>query len=156
VGCEPNETRELSERLNWGRREEGVINIKNPFMGGAPAAKEFAGRHAHARVTQRFLAVQEFIHAHMHTAITLADLARVAELHPTYFSDRFLKLVGLRPLAYLMRRRLERAQHLLLASPAPVKKIAGAGGLSDPAYFTRAFTKHCGHSPTDYRAAHGI
>jgi len=111
---------------------------------------------AHAHVTQRFLVVQEFIHAHMHTAITLADLARVVGLHPTYFSDRFLKLVGLRPLEYLMRRRLERAQHLLLASTAPVKKIAGAVGLSDPAYFTRAFTKHCGHSPTDYRAAHGI
>jgi len=76
--------------------------------------------------------VQEFIHEHMHTAITLTDLARVAELHPTYFSDRFLKLVGLRPLEYLMRRRMERAQHLLLASTAPVKKVAGEVGLSDP------------------------
>ena len=111
---------------------------------------------AHVRVPQRFIAVQEFIHAHLHTAIILADLARVVGLHPTYFSDRFLKLVGVRPLAYLMRCRLEWAQLLLLASAAPIRDIAGAVGLRDPAYFTRAFTKHCGHSPSAYRAAHGL
>ena len=132
---------------------QGILRLLlAPFLTSARLHEE----SAHAHVTQRFLAVQEFIHEHMNTAITLADLAHVAGLHPTYFSDRFLKLVGMRPLEYLMRRRMERAQYLLLASTAPVKKIAGEVGLSDPAYFTRAFRKHCGHSPSDYRAAHGI
>ena len=108
----------------------------------------------HARVNRQFLAVQEFIHAHMRQKIALADLARVVELHPTYFSDQFKRMVGIRPLDYLMRRRMERAQYLLLTSHASVKEIADAVGLSDPAYFSRSFKRLCRVAPTEYRAAH--
>ena len=87
-------------------------------------------------------------------SIALADLARVAGLNPTYFSDRFQQLVGVRPLEYLMRRRLERAQYLLLTSKASVKEIGYEIGLHDPAYFARAFTKHCHTTLSAYRAAH--
>ncbi|HEX9047556.1 MAG TPA: helix-turn-helix domain-containing protein [Verrucomicrobiae bacterium] len=109
----------------------------------------------HARVNRQFLAVQEFIHANMRRPIALADLARVVELHPTYFSDQFKRTVGVRPLDYLMRRRVERAQYLLLTSHASVKEIADAVGIADPAYFSRVFTKLCRTSPSAYRASHG-
>ena len=108
----------------------------------------------HARATRQFFAVQEFIHANMHRTIGLADLARVVKLNPTYFSDRFHELVGVRPLEYLMQRRMERAQYLLLTSRLPVKQVAAGVGIQDPAYFTRAFTRWCGRPPSDYRAAH--
>jgi AraC-like DNA-binding protein len=108
----------------------------------------------HARVTRQFLAVQEFIHQHIREPILLGDLARAANLHPTYFSDRFQKLVGVRPLEYLMRYRLERAQFLLLTSRAPIKQVAYEVGIPDPAYFTRAFTRFWRVSPTRYRADH--
>ena len=108
----------------------------------------------HARVTRQFLAVQEFIHAHMRQKIALADLARVVELNPTYFSDQFKRVVGVRPLDYLMRRRIERAQYLLLTSRASVKEIADAVGVPDPAYFSRVFHRLCQASPSEYRSAH--
>jgi AraC-like DNA-binding protein len=108
----------------------------------------------HARVTRQFLAVQEFIHAHMRQKILLADLARVAELNPTYFSDQFQRVVGVRPLDYLMRRRIERAQYLLLTSPSSVKEIADAVGVSDPAYFSRIFVRLNRVSPSQYRSLH--
>lgn len=132
---------------------QGILRLLlAPFLTSARLHEE----GAHAQVTRRFLAVQEFIQQHMVNPITLADLARVAGLHPTYFSDRFLQLVGMRPLEYLMRRRMERAQYLLLASSAPVKKISYEIGLRDPAYFTRIFTKYSSCSPSAYRAAHGL
>ncbi len=108
----------------------------------------------HARVTRQFLAVQEFIHAEMRRPITLADLAKVVSLHPTYFSDQFKRVVGVRPLDYLMRRRIERAQYLLLTSQASVKEIADAVGIADPAYFSRVFTRLCRVAPSAYRATH--
>jgi AraC-like DNA-binding protein len=108
----------------------------------------------HARVTRQFLAVQEFIHAHMRQKIALADLARVVELNPTYFSDQFKRVVGVRPLDYLTRRRIERAQYLLLTSQASVKTIADAVGFPDPAYFSRVFTRLCQATPKHYRAVH--
>jgi AraC-like DNA-binding protein len=111
---------------------------------------------AHARVNRQFMAVQEFIHANMHRPILLADLARAVELHPTYFSDQFKRVAGVRPLDYLMRRRMERAQYLLLTTRAPVKEIADKVGIADPAYFSRVFTKLCRVSPAAYRSAHSV
>lgn len=108
----------------------------------------------HARVTQQFLDVQQFIHEHMREPLLLGDLAQVAKLHPTYFSDRFHELVGVRPLEYLTRRRVERAQYLLLTSRASVKQVAVEVGIPDAAYFTRLFTRICGASPSEYRASH--
>ncbi len=108
----------------------------------------------HARVTRQFLAVQEFIHSNMHRKIDLADLAGVVQLNPTYFSDRFKQVVGVRPLDYLMRRRIERSQYLLLTSQASVKEIAYAVGIPDPAHFSRVFTRLCRAAPTAYRSAH--
>ncbi|MEI7534715.1 MAG: helix-turn-helix transcriptional regulator [Verrucomicrobiae bacterium] len=122
----------LSEFLKSARNHEGV----------------------HARVTGQFLAVQEFIHANMRKKIVLGHLAEVAELHPTYFSDRFKQVVGVRPLDYLMRRRIERAQYLLLTSHASVKEIAAAVGIADAAYFSRVFTRLCRVAPSAYRATH--
>jgi len=122
----------------------------------APFLRSVRGHEGvHARVNHQFQAVQEFIHANMRQKIALADLARVVELHPTYFSDQFKRIVGIRPLDYLMQRRIERAQYLLLTSHASVKEIANAVGISDPAYFSRAFTKLCRMAPSEYRQGHG-
>ena len=90
----------------------------------------------------------------MRQPITLADLARVVQLHPTYFSDQFKKVVGVRPLDYLMRRRMERAQYLLLTTRSSVKEIADSVGIPDPAYFSRVFTRLCRVTPSVYRATH--
>jgi len=55
-------------------------------------------------------------------------------------------------LDYLARRRIERAQYLLLSSHSSVKEIAGAVGIPDPAYFSRLFSRLCGKPPTEYRS----
>jgi len=104
---------------------------------------------------QRHFAVQEFIHEHLGERLTLADLARVAGLNPTYFSDSFARTVGLRPMDYLTRRRLERAQYLLVTTQWAVKDIAQEVGITDAAYFARVFTRHCRMSPQRYRERSG-
>ena len=134
---------------DWFEANGLLTLLLAPFL---RTAKNHEG--VHARATRQFLAVQEFIHAHMREPVHLADLARVASLHPTYFSDRFQQLVGVRPLEYLMQRRLERAQYLLLTSRASIKEVAYEVGFPDPAYFTRAFTRCWKVSPTEYRTAH--
>lgn len=116
-----------------------------------------ARRHSgtHARVTSQFAELQAFIHAKMHLPLQLGDLARVVKLHPTYFSDRFEELVGMRPLEYLLQRRMERAQYLLLTTRTSVKEVAAAVGYADAAHFTRAFVRYCDCSPSQYRLGHG-
>ncbi len=116
-----------------------------------------ARRHTgtHARVTSQFAELQAFIHAHMQDNLLLGDLARVIKLHPTYFSDRFHELVGMRPLEYLLQRRMERAQYVLLTTRTSIKEVAAAVGYPDAAHFTRAFVRYCGRSPSQYRLGHG-
>jgi AraC-like DNA-binding protein len=126
-----------------------LMLLLTPFLRGARAHQG-----VHARATQQFLAVQEYIQAHMSERICLRDLANAVQLHPTYFSDRFKEVVGVRPLEYLMRRRIERAQYLMLTSRASIKQIAVEVGIPDAAYFTRAFTRLCGKNPKEYRAAY--
>jgi AraC-like DNA-binding protein len=137
--------------VDWFEARGILALLLSPFL---KSARSHEG--VHARATARFLAVQEFIHARMREPILLGDLARVAKLHPTYFSDRFQQFVGVRPLDYLMRRRIERAQYLLLTSPASVKEVANEVGIPDPAYFSRVFGRLCKCSPKAYRLAHGF
>jgi AraC-like DNA-binding protein len=118
--------------------------------------KSSHSHEVHARVTRQFRTVQEFIHTSMHRKISLADLAREAGLNPTYFSDHFAQVIGIRPLEYVMRRRIERAQYLLLTSRAQVKEVANAVGIPDPAYFSRVFARFCKTSPVAYRLAHPV
>jgi AraC-like DNA-binding protein len=49
---------------------------------------------------------------------------------------------------------MERAQYLLLTSRASVKQVASEVGFPDAAYFTRAFARWCGKTPTRYRATY--
>jgi len=135
--------------VDWLEANARLYLLLNPFL---KSAREHEG--IHARATRLFLSVQEFIHSHMHEPILLTNLAATARLNPTYFSDRFKMLVGVRPLEYLMLRRIERAQYLLLTSRASVKEIADAVGISDPAYFSRAFRRLCRVAPSAYRATH--
>jgi hypothetical protein len=137
------------DALNAFEARGALSLLLTPFL---KSARNHEG--IHARVTRQFLSVQEFIHANMRRPIALADLASVVELHPTYFSDQFKKVVGVRPLDYLMRRRIERAQYLLLTSHASVKEIADAVGIGDAAYFSRVFTRLCRVAPSEYRATH--
>lgn len=135
---------------DWFEAQGLLKLLLAPFLKSARSCEGM-----HARATSRFLAVQEFIHERMGEQIHLADLSKVAGLNPTYFSDRFQELVGVRPLEYLQRRRIERAQYLLLTGGAPIKEVAYQVGIPDAAYFTRLFTRLSQSSPTEYREAHG-
>jgi AraC-like DNA-binding protein len=144
---------ELAERgmnaADWFETRGLLTLLLTPFL---RSARIHPG--VHAKVSQQFLSVQQFLHANMHRPLVLADLARVAKLHPTYFSDRFRALVGVRPLEYLTQRRMERAQYLLVTTASSVKEVAAQVGFPDAAYFTRAFTRLYGRSPSEYRILH--
>jgi AraC-like DNA-binding protein len=148
ISAEHNAEANLSAG-DWLEKNGIVSLLLSPFVRTATIREGI-----HARVMRQFLAVQRHIHQNVEKPIVLADLARLVDLHPTYFSDRFLELVGERPLKYLMRYRLERAQYLLLTSRAPVKQVANEVGIPDQVYFTRVFRRFCGASPTEYRTTH--
>ncbi len=66
-------------------------------------------------------------------------------------SRKFRQEVGMPPIQYLNRYRVEHARHLLQSTGEPVKKITGLVGITDPDYFARLFRKITGLTPRDYR-----
>ncbi len=100
---------------------------------------------------KRFENVLDYIQEHLDTPIIISQLAKRVNLNPTYFSNLFSKLIGTSPLQYINKRRIEKAQELLLGTDGTLYEIARQVGLNDEYYFSRLFKKHVGISPDHYR-----
>lgn len=100
---------------------------------------------------KRFEKVLTYIQDHIDHPMTIGQLAKIATLNPTYFSNLFSELIGISPLQYITKRRIEKAQELLLGTDETLYGIAHQIGLNDEYYFSRLFKKHVGISPDHYR-----
>lgn len=85
--------------------------------------------------------------------ITIDHLAGIAGLSSSYFCRAFKDTFGDPPHAYIMRRRVERAQSLMLQTREPLSQIALACGLSDQAHLCNLFRRLVGQSPSHWRRA---
>ncbi|HYR27509.1 MAG TPA: helix-turn-helix domain-containing protein [Thermoanaerobaculia bacterium] len=91
------------------------------------------------------------IQAHLEGDISLAALSRKAGLSPFHLQRRFKAAIGETPKAYTARLRLERAAFRLLVHDSTVLDIALECGFQAPETFLRAFRRHFGLTPSDYR-----
>jgi AraC family transcriptional regulator len=99
--------------------------------------------------------VTSFIDSNLADTIRLRDLAAVTHLSARHFSRAFRSMIGESPYAYVMRRRIERAQEIMLRTDAPLAQIALDCGLADQAHFTRLFRRVLGTSPGAWRRLNG-
>ena len=99
----------------------------------------------------QILRVQAYIDSNLHRTIHIRDLSAVARRSPGHFSRKFKLAVGDSPHAYVVRRRLERASHLMMTSAASLSEIALSVGFSDQAHLCRLFRQAFGKSPANWR-----
>src|SRR6201996_5616765 len=92
-----------------------------------------------------------YIDNNLHRTIHIRDLSAVAHRSPAHFSRKFKLAVGEPPHAYVVRRRLERAGHLMITSTASLSEIALNVGFSDQAHLCRLFRQAFGQSPANWR-----
>jgi AraC family transcriptional regulator len=104
----------------------------------------------------QILRVRAFIDGNLHRAIHIRDLSAIARRSPAHFSRKFKLAVGESPHAYVVRRRLERACHLMMTSTASLSQIALSVGFSDQAHLCRLFRQAFGQSPANWRRERGI
>ena len=100
--------------------------------------------------------VRAFIDKNLHRTIHTRDLSAVARRSPAHFSRKFKLAVGEPPHAYVVRRRLERACHLMITSAASLSEIALSVGFSDQAHLCRLFRQAFGQSPASWRRERGL
>jgi AraC family transcriptional regulator len=98
--------------------------------------------------TRRVLA---HIESNLSTKICVRDLAQLLGVSTSHFARAFKRTIGASPHTYVLRRRIEMAQGLMLTSPDPLCSIALACGMYDQAHLTRCFQRIVGETPHLWR-----
>jgi AraC-like DNA-binding protein len=126
-------------------RHEVLATLVRRHARGRAARHEGAGRPEPAAVAR----AREFLHAHVASRVTLADVATAAGISPFHVIRVFRRAVGVPPYAYLELLRVERAKSLLRAGMT-ASQAAYASGFSDQSHLTRRFKRVVGVTPGVY------
>lgn len=82
---------------------------------------------------------------------TIEKLAREAGVSRTVLAQRFKHFLDLPPMRYLAQWRLQLAAQQMKTSDVPLKTIVDGSGYESEAAFSRAFKRHFGLPPGDWR-----
>ena len=88
---------------------------------------------------------------YMRYDLTLDRVADILGLNPSYLSSLFKRLTGVNFSVYITDKRISHAKELLKDPLRSANEIAGLTGYESASYFTRAFKKKTGLTPTEYR-----
>ena len=95
--------------------------------------------------------VAAYVDSNLGEPVSVTELAAVAKLSKGYFCRAFKATMGLTPHTYIVRRRIERAQILMLTTSDTLSQIASICGLTDQAHLTRLFRRFVGQTPHNWR-----
>ncbi|NMB34651.1 MAG: AraC family transcriptional regulator [Clostridium sp.] len=96
-------------------------------------------------------AAVNYIHNNYERNISLGDVARFVFLSTSYFTRAFKEEVGISPINYLLKHRVERAKELLGETDKKVSEIALCVGFSNQQRFNVIFKKYANLTPLQYR-----
>jgi len=91
------------------------------------------------------------VQANLSRRIPVHELARLLGLSTSHFCRAFKCTFGASPRQYVLRRRVEVAQGLMLTTSEPLSSIAVSCGMCDQPHFTRSFHRIVGETPYAWR-----
>ena len=109
-----------------------------------------------ARRRQLFLEAAEIVQADYRQDLTLDDIAQRLAVSRRQLQRAFAEAGETTFRTYVQRVRMARAAELLRDPSVPVNRVATAVGYRQPAQFAKAFRRHHGQPPSDYRGEHGL
>ena len=83
--------------------------------------------------------------------VDIETVCDVAFISVSSLQRAFARYFGISPKQYLIQLRMNRALELLTENELSVKEIAFACGFTDEKYFSRAFKKKYGYSPSQLK-----
>jgi AraC-like DNA-binding protein len=81
----------------------------------------------------------------------LPELARQLGISETRLKSSFKTMNGTTVMQYCIQKRIEAAQFLLKENHHSISEISNIVGYEDHSAFSRAFRRHCGYSPKEWR-----
>lgn len=124
-------------------------------MNSTPSSKEcskraFGDRNALSETAVRDVLI--LIDCSLKRPIHLSELASVAGFSPYHFARLFKNTMGITPMEFVIRSRIERAKQMMLADDSsPLASIASACGFADQSHLGRNFKRIVGVTPLEWR-----
>ena len=95
--------------------------------------------------------VLEYINLNYYKNLTNEILASKTKYGTSHFRKLFTEIIGLSPLQYVNKVRMEKAKELLYSDINKISDIAELLGFENVYYFSNAFKKYYGLSPINYK-----
>ena len=95
--------------------------------------------------------IMNYIDTHLYTIKNLTELSEITDYSYGYLSAIFKKTTNNSIIDYYHKRKLETARALLIEDGLKIVEIADMLNYSSVYAFSKAFTKHFGYSPRNYR-----
>jgi len=92
-----------------------------------------------------------YMYKRLHQTLTLEELAAEFDFSKSYINAIFRSCTQHTPIDFFIQLKMQEACKLLKSTDLGVNEIAFQLGYSDPYYFSRAFKKTLGISPSAYR-----
>ncbi|KAA6301471.1 MAG: Arabinose operon regulatory protein [Candidatus Ordinivivax streblomastigis] len=128
----------------FGLETNGILNqLFSRFLDKATLKQEVSDK----RIKKALRYIRENINKNLH----VNDLADLCSLNRDHFTRLFKKEMQCTPMQYIIRKKIEKAQLILIASETSIKNIAYGLSFDDVTQFNRSFKKVTGISPTSYK-----
>lgn len=133
----------LAKSLLYAKKKE-ALEVTREFLTRISRKEEL---NSHEIVSQAIGYIEQFIAEEL----SVTSIAEHFFITPNYFSRLFKRIMGEGCNEYIVKKRIEKAKLLLETTNIKAGKIAIMVGYHDTNYFSLAFKKHTGMSPTAYR-----
>lgn len=96
-----------------------------------------------------------YIQDNLHNDIKMEQLAQISYLSKDHFTRIFKSIFGISPCEFIIRKRIEKSQFLLLTTDLPMNRIIDETNFKNAPYFSRMFKKYTSLTPGVYRNQRG-
>lgn len=134
---------------SFGEREELYLWLETLYDQAAIQISRGSGSSTAAMMEE---AIDYIRSNYDNSSLGVNLLAERLNISTAYFGKLFSEFTGTKTLDYILKIRMEKAQELLLAEPdKTITQIAVEVGYNNSTYFTTAFRKYFGVTPSRFR-----
>ncbi len=95
--------------------------------------------------------ILDYIHTHLDRDLSLAELAEVIDISPTYFASLFKQAIDISPHQYVIQQWVEQAKLMLSKTDLAIADIALQVGFSSQSHLTQQPKRLTGMTPKQIR-----
>ena len=97
--------------------------------------------------------VSDYVDKHLSEKLSIGQLCRDLNVSRNFLYEKFRLAFGMTVNEYILSKRLQKGQKMLLETEYPVSQIAEEIGMNSYNYFSRLFKEKYILSPTKFRKA---